>query len=426
MDFKIGDAEELANAAEKIIKRSSKTPDVNHKKIWDMQLGDLQNEVIAAQQRPFSRLAGINGYESTKEHKNFWKKRSKQRLNHPLHGLRKAVTYKISDEIIEFLRPSVEKGNQRALYTACLNARPRHNNMWIEWAAHNPLNERGLTGWHIYTYNSVFQFRGGHVARSYAVKPGECFHFENYYEVGSYHPVVEKNQQMTGNDKFYKQLGAPNLSRLPKRVGISRISGSTDIWASDRVYEQDGSTYQPSQIKANDQLNGIWFLGDPEGEFSPDMQTIMGKRWRIGLNNYIEDIGQNSKDIPIYHEKHKMAWVVAIMSLMNFDWFVEEPQNADIQGIKPMRGNVKPFDSHHTVLLKLPPTKGRGVMPEQPSRTESYGVRRHEVAGHKRHYRDEFGQIYKTVYVRPHERGNAKLGRVTKDYAVVKDDKGDT
>ena len=204
MDFKIGDAEELANAAEKIIKRSSKTPDVNHKKIWDMQLGDLQNEVIAAQQRPFSRLAGINGYESTKEHKNFWKKRSKQRLNHPLHGLRKAVTYKISDEIIEFLRPSVEKGNQRALYTACLNARPRHNNMWIEWAAHNPLNERGLTGWHIYTYNSVFQFRGGHVARSYAVKPGECFHFENYYEVGSYHPVVEKNQQMTGNDKFYK------------------------------------------------------------------------------------------------------------------------------------------------------------------------------------------------------------------------------
>ena len=152
------------------------------------------------------------------------------------------------------------------------------------------------------------------------------------------------------------------------------------------------------------------------------MQTIMGKRWRIGLNNYIEDIGQNSKDIPIYHEKHKMAWVVAIMSLMNFDWFVEEPQNADIQGIKPMRGNVKPFDSHHTVLLKLPRTKGRVVMPKQPPRTESYGVRRHEVAGHKRHYRDEFGQVYKTVYVRPHERGNAKLGRITKDYAVVKDD----
>ena len=43
-----------------------------------MQLGDLQNEVIAAQQRPLSRLAGIDGYEFTKGHKNFWKKSSDQ------------------------------------------------------------------------------------------------------------------------------------------------------------------------------------------------------------------------------------------------------------------------------------------------------------------------------------------------------------
>jgi len=38
------------------------------------------------------------------------------------------------------------------------------------------------------------------------------------------------------------------------------------------------------------------------------------------------------------------------------------------------------------------------------------------------YYRDKYGQIYKTIYVRPHERGDAKLGRVTKDYSVVKDD----
>lgn len=390
-----------------------------------MQLGDLQNEVIAAQQRPLSRLAGIDGYEFTKGHKNFWKKKSKQLINHPLDGLRRAVSYKISEEIIEFLRPSVEKGNQRALYNACLNARPRHNNMWLEWETQDPMGglfntslsstyqyHRGLTGWHIHTLSGGFTFREGQIERHYAVKPGECFYFENYYEVGS---TPEGIEVVGSKSNFFN-----------KRVGVSRLSGSTDIWASDRVYEQDSSTYTPRQLKFNDQLNGIWFLGDPEGEFSPDMQTIMGKRWRIGLNNYIEDIGQNNKDIPVYHEKHKMAWVVAIMSLMNFDWFVEEPQNADIQSIKPMRGNVKPFDSHHTVLLKLPRTRGRVVMPKQPSRTESYGVRRHEVAGHKRHYRDEFGQIYKTVYVRPHERGNAKLGRVTKDYAVVKDDKGDT
>ena len=62
------------------------------------------------------------------------------------------------------------------------------------------------------------------------------------------------------------------------------------------------------------------------------------------------------------------------------------------------------------------------IVPKQPKSTASHGVRWHEVVGHKRHYRNEFGEIYKTIYIKPHERGNAKLGRITKDYAVVKDD----
>ena len=177
-------------------------------------------------------------------------------------------------------------------------------------------------------------------------------------------------------------------------------------------------------MKANDALNAMWFLGDNRGEFSPDMQTIMGNRWRIGLNNYIDDTPENNKRVPFdrREEANKMAWLMAILSLMNFDWFVEEPRNAGVQGSKPMRGNITPFDSHYTVLLKLPKTRGRVIVPKQPKRTESYGVRWHEVVGHKRHYRDEFGQIYKTIYIKPYGRGNEKLGRVTKDYAVVKDD----
>ena len=55
MDFKIGDADELADMAEKMIKGSS----VDSEKLFDMQLGDLQNEAIAAKQQPFAKLIGM-------------------------------------------------------------------------------------------------------------------------------------------------------------------------------------------------------------------------------------------------------------------------------------------------------------------------------------------------------------------------------
>lgn len=407
----------------------NETLDSDREKIWDMQLGDLQGEAIAAKQQPFLKLAGMEEYENSKEHKIFWKKQSKQLLNDPIKGLRKAVSYRISDEIIEFLRPSVEKGNQRALYNACLNARPRHNNMWLEWESHDPLRHRGLTGWHIMTMPNVYRFHGGHIESSYPVKAGECFHFENYYEIDGGHPVFrDKNEQIHNQ---WESRGVKKESdvrvangKFYKRVGISRLSGSTDIWASKRIFNEDENSFLPAQQKANSELSAMWFLGDSEGEFSPDMQTITGNRWRIGLNNYIDDTSANNKQVPFERqtENNKMAWLMAILSLMNFDWFVEEPRNIGVQGSKPMRGNITPYDSHHTVLLKLPRTKGRVVMPKQPKRTESYGVRLHDVAGHNRHYRDEFGQVYKTVYIKPHERGNAKLGKITKDYAVVKDE----
>ena len=407
-----------------------------------MQLGDLQNEVIAAQQRPFSRLAGLEDYEITKEHKLFWKKSAKQRLNHAVHGLRKAVSYTIDDDIIDFLRPSVENWaptwNQRALFNACLNARPRHNNMWIEWNDNIPIGPHSrdttptkkrplktvscLTGWHIYTLRSSFQFREGHVNRAYAVEPGECFHFENYYDAGGDYPTVPDHRTIPA------ELSARHTrwreSNYIQRVGISRLSGSTDLWASQRIFGADGSTYLPAHEDASEKLKRVWFLGDGEREFSPDMQSIMGHRWRIGLNNYVDDIPANNRTVAFSQrtEAYKMAWLTAIMSLMNFDWFVETTQDTGPQGSKPLRGDITPFNSHHTVLLKLPKTKGRVILPRQLQRNVQFGVRRHEVAGHPRHYRDKYGQVYKTIYVRPHERGDAKLGRVTKDYSVVKDD----
>ena len=84
---------------------------------------------------------------------------------------------------------------------------------------------------------------------------------------------------------------------------------------------------------------------------------------------------------------------------------------------------MTPHDSHVRVKLTLPKTKGRVIMPKQPKRMDDFaGVREHEVAGHNRHYKDENGNIYKTVYIKSYTRGDASLGVVTKDYVVEKDE----
>ena len=62
MDFKIGDADELADMAEKMIKGSS----VDSEKLLNMQLCDLQREAIAAKQQPFAKQVGMEDYEHTK------------------------------------------------------------------------------------------------------------------------------------------------------------------------------------------------------------------------------------------------------------------------------------------------------------------------------------------------------------------------
>ena len=168
----------------------------------------------------------------------------------------------------------------------------------------------------------------------------------------------------------------------------------------------------------------LMFLGDHEATTSNDISGLL-ERWSGGFNDYVCDIPENVNGGYEIHtgriNQNKYARLIAMMSLMNYDWFVEEPQVLDVQG-KRLKKEMTPHDSHVRVKLTLPKTKGRVIMPKQPKRTEFSGVREHEVAGHNRHYKDEHGNIYKTVYIKPYTRGDASLGVVTKDYVVEKDE----
>jgi len=408
MKYNIGDADELADLAQELLLGKESGQDSEN----SMELGDLQREVSAAWQKPYTRLHGLDYFEISKQYKFL----AKKTLHDRPRMIANAIKYEITDEIIDYLRASVERGNQRALATALWNAKPRHYNMWLEMR--DPYSAQGtLIGWHITTMTTVMDeismrredgvLRGKHRK----VEAGNCFSFERYYEVNSDHIEQDK----LGGAAMYR---AQN-NQTTRIVGMDRTALTTDIWSKDGPLMTFNHTDETR--KWDRRHKALMFLGDMEGEFSPELFDPIVDRWGQGMNNLIEDRPENVHLISAEQQvKHKMSWVIALLSLMNYDYFVEEPQVLDPQGIKVKR-KVTPHNSHIRVKLLLPKTKGRVIVPKQPKRQESYGVRLHDVAGHKRHYRDANGVVYKVVDIKPHQRGDARLGVITKDYVVEKD-----
>ena len=420
MKYKIGDADELADQAQELLFGKKLLDGLNEtgKSIPgqdsenSMELGDLQREVAAAWQKPYTRLHGLYRYEISKQYKVLAKKTLRDRPR----MIANAIKYEITDEIIDYLKASVERGNQRALATALWNAKPRHYNMWLEMK--DPYSAQGsLIGWHITTMTEVMndvviqETDGVPRGKPRKVEAGNCFAFERYYQVDSNY----LREDMLDRDAMYRYRN----DYTSRRVGMDPIALTTDIWSQDGPLMTFNHTDETRKLDRRHKA--AMFLGDVEGEFSPDLFDPIVDRWGQGMNNLIEDRPENVHLISqMQRVQHKMSWVIALLSLMNYDYFVEEPQVLDPQGIKVKR-KVTPHNSHIRVKLLLPKTKGRVIVPKQPKRQESYGVRLHDVAGHKRHYRDANGVVYKVVDIRPHQRGDARLGVITKDYVVEKD-----
>jgi hypothetical protein len=367
-----------------------------------LELGQLKQEVIHAIQKPFIRLGGLDDFQHPKGWKVHIKKTTRERTNR----IQSSVTYEISNEILEYLEPQVEKGNQHQLYKAMLNARPRHYNQWIEFDLGHLYPGFGLVGFHVRESPEVALVNEhNELVGKRRCERGDVYVIEHYYE----EVYGTRNETTT-------------LFPAKTAVALYPINVKTCIWSMSGQYIEAHARGQTEAFHSD--FFPLMFLGDPGTPTSNDVSGLL-ERWSGGLNDYVCDIPEN---VNSQYEittgrinQSKYARLIAMMSLMNYDWFVEEPKVLGVQG-KRLNKEITPHDSHLRIKLTLPKTKGRVIMPKEPKRTEFAGVRQHDVAGHYRHYKDEHGYIYKTVYVKAHKRGDASLGVITKDYVVEKDE----
>ena len=108
-----------------------------------------------------------------------------------------------------------------------------------------------------------------------------------------------------------------------------------------------------------------------------------------------------------------------IVEILNYPFIETKPASLNRnQGSKGKRPNIKPFDSYYRCKILLPKPDGVEIK-QPPCREEAYGKRLHQVRGHWRIYKDEFGEIKRKTWIREHRRGDAKLGVVLKDYHLT-------
>jgi hypothetical protein len=108
-----------------------------------------------------------------------------------------------------------------------------------------------------------------------------------------------------------------------------------------------------------------------------------------------------------------------IIEILNYPFIETKPASLNRnQGSKGKRPNIKPFDSYYRCKILLPKPDGVEIK-QPPCREEAYGKRLHQVRGHWRIYKDEFGEIKRKTWIREHRRGDAKLGVVLKDYHLT-------
>ena len=172
---------------------------------------------------------------------------------------------------------------------------------------------------------------------------------------------------------------------------------------------------------------GLFYLRT-EGASKPltDL-TDGGADWMEGL--IAQRQGVNSSK-PINYVQHQMLeWVtdklglqiLSLLSTLNFDWIVDGTEPGE-EGQRVRVEPDAPFNSHSEIQINLPKEKGVELALEKFHRASPLGIRRHWVRAHNRVIRKD-GVPVKVIRVSEHQRGDAKLGTVTHDYVLERQQK---
>ena len=149
-----------------------------------------------------------------------------------------------------------------------------------------------------------------------------------------------------------------------------------------------------------------------QSEYSP---LVFESLLRTALKNYTAETAKLKVWNALKHSTTgDIRFIISLLAMINYNWIAKgEPVRSHRQSIA--FGKRKAHSEYYKLAIALP--KDHAVIRETARGTGS-PKRQHEVRGHFRVIR-RTGKPDRRTWIKPHRRGDPKLGVITKDYVLV-------
>ena len=384
---------------------------------------NLRDDVIHGLKSPYIRLSDIKLRDEKTPAKKWANKLSRE--------ISAGTHYYLTHEFLDILLPSLKKLSVRHFVNAFHNAIAPHKNFFIEWDAlymNNYVNEENpellidAPLMERMKYGKNLEVRFG-VSSTY-VRPNVV----SYADTSRGRLWVSDNRKDTHIPEgqklsFFAGHASGNREEMRQSGYKKRVSMSSQSMLlfglennTSEKYFRDVSETLPDDHR----LFMDWFDIETFSDFMSSGLSDVVNLLRIFPHegvDYIhyEKLG-DKRSAFIGTEFFSLLIYVGAVSLLNYDWVVNEEDGVIARGTKSVNTEAFPQDRYKRVTINLPKDKAIKLYNKQKARTRKFGTAEHTVRGHWRVYK----KTGERVWIGEHSRGDAKYGTVHKDYTLTK------
>ena len=397
---------------------------------------ELYDDVIHGLKSPYIRVSDMK-FNPNKHPTKKWSNKLSREISSGTH-------YYLTHKFLDVLLPSLKKLSVRHFVNAFYNAMAPHKNFFIEWDAlymnnyinaENPhllFNENGT--------NPVFaEYGEGREVRfgvsstyvrpnvvSYANTSRGSFwladnrkdtHIPEGQKLSFFASVNIKDSIGEEEQQRYARAAELHQKNNTKRLCMS--SQSMILFGLENNTSEKYFRDVSEKLPDNHQLFMTWFDVKTFSDFMSSGLSDAINLLRIFPHEGVDYLHYSQGDVLSSfsgYEFYSLMIYVGAVSLLNYDWVVNEEDGVIARGTKSVNTEAFPQDRYKRVTINLPKDKAIKLYNKQKARTRKFGTAEHTVRGHWRVYK----KTGERVWIGEHSRGDAKYGTVHKDYTLTK------
>ena len=381
---------------------------------------ELYDDVIHGLKSPYIRLSDMK-FNPNKHPTKKWSNKLSREISSGTH-------YYLTHKFLDVLLPSLKKLSIRHFVNAFHNAMPPHKSFFIEWDG-KYVNDyvkdtqpcysaKGLNLELSDLINDDNMQVNFVVSSTYArpnvvsYKDSSSRNFRNLSEhFGNRHDTqVPEGQRLS----FFANTNTKNNKKRVSMSSQSILVFGLENNTSEK-YFRDVSQTLPDDHRLFMDWFGIETFSDFMSSGLSDVVNLLRVFPHEG-SDYVHYAKQSIKDAFSGYEFYSLLIYVGAVSLLNYDWVVNEEDGVIARGTKSVNTEAFPQDRYKRVTINLPKDKAIKLYNKQKARTRKFGTAEHSVRGHWRVYK----KTGERVWIGEHSRGDAKYGTVHKDYTLTK------